>query len=131
MNNINTFDIDGVIYMGKYGGVYPGLNDIIITGRSFEESEETLGMLTKKGIHNKVMFNELSFDNKSRESSGIHKGNTIIKLEEQGYKIGIHFEDDPIQIEMIKKIVPHINIVYMQHDLTEKENVRHTEWESK
>ena len=81
MNNINTFDIDGVIYMGEYGGVYPGLNDIIITGRSFEESEETLGMLTKKGIHNKVMFNELSFDNKSRESSGIHKGNTIIKLE--------------------------------------------------
>lgn len=123
---INSFDIDGVIYMGTHGGVYPGPNDIIITGRSFEELDETLWMLNNKGIHNKVYFNQLPFDKKSRESSGIHKGNTILKLEKQGYKIGIHFEDDPIQIIEIKKIVPHVKIVYMQHDLVEKENVRHT-----
>ena len=32
---INSFDIDGVIYMGDdYDGIYPGPKDIIVTGRS-------------------------------------------------------------------------------------------------
>ena len=125
---INTFDIDGVIYMGKYGGVYPGPNDQIITGRSYEEKEETLEMLKHKGIFNKVHFNSLSFNSKSRKSSGQHKGRTMFYLEEAGYNIGIHFEDDPIQAEEIKKIMPHVNVVLLQHDLVEKENVRNDDW---
>lgn len=122
---INSFDIDGVIYMGEYGGVYPGPNDVIITGRSHEEEAETLEMLKCKGIPNTVHFNPLPFDEKTRESSGQHKGRKILELEKLGYNIGIHFEDDPIQSEEIKKLVPHINVVLLQHDLVEKENVRH------
>lgn len=122
---INTFDIDGVINMGVHDGVYPGPNDIIITGRSVEEIPETEKMLRFKGIKNEVYYNPLPFDEKTRESSGKHKGNTILLLEERGYIIGIHFEDDPIQAEEIRKIVPHINVVLLQHDLVEKENVRH------
>lgn len=125
---INSFDIDGVIYMGKYGGVYPGPDDIIITGRSKEEEQETLDMLKHKGISNKVHFNPLPFDQKSRESSGKHKGRTLFYLEEIGYRFGCHFEDDPIQAEEIKKIMPHINVVLLQHDLVEKENVRRDNW---
>tara|TARA_B100000212_G_scaffold341739_1_gene325863 strand:- start:4498 stop:4947 length:450 start_codon:yes stop_codon:yes gene_type:complete len=122
---INSFDIDGVIYMGKYGGVFPGPQDIIITGRSKEEEPETSAMLLSKGISNKVYMNPTAFDNKSREDSGRHKGRTLFYLEEIGMRFGIHFEDDPVQAEIIRKMMPHINVVLLQHELVEKENVRH------
>ena len=122
---INSFDIDGVIYLGDLGGVYPGPNDVIITGRSYEEKPETISMLKSKGIHNQVFFNPLKFDDKTRKSSGIHKGNTLKKLLSQGMNILVHWEDDPVQIEEIKKIVPEISVIYVCHNLVEKENVRH------
>ena len=126
---MNTFDIDGVIFMGPgFDGVYPGNNDTIITGRSFEEAKETIDMLHSKGITNKVYFNPLPFDKKTRESSGQHKGEIIKALITLGHHVNIHFEDDPIQAEEIKKIVPGINIVLLQHDLVEKENVRHVNY---
>lgn len=58
MSFINTFDCDGVITLG----IYPGPNDKIITGRSFEERTETLEYLRSKGINNDVFFNNLSID---------------------------------------------------------------------
>jgi hypothetical protein len=123
---INSFDIDGVIYMGEYGGVYPGPSDIIITGRSFEEEKATLQMLKKKGINNEVFFNPIPFDQKSRESSGEHKANILNDLRLfKGIKIGIHFEDDPIQAAVIRETAPHVHVVLLQHDLVEKENVWH------
>jgi hypothetical protein len=124
---LNSFDIDGVIFMDKYNGVYPGKDDIIITGRSKEERPETEAMLKSKGITNQVYYNSTPFDEKTRESSGRHKGQTLFYLEELGYKFGIHYEDDPVQAEVIKKMMPHINVVLLQHDLVEKENKRH-EW---
>ena len=52
---INSFDIDGVIYFGEeVNGVRPGEDDVIITGRSFTEREETEKMLRSRGIYNKV-----------------------------------------------------------------------------
>jgi len=122
---LNSFDIDGVIFMGDYDGVYPGKDDIIITGRSIEEEPETLAMLKSKGITNKVHFNPTPFDHKSREDSGRHKGRTLFYLEEIGHRFGIHYEDDPVQAEIIRKMMPHINVVLLQHELVEKENVRH------
>lgn len=117
---INTFDIDGVIYLGKYDGVYPGKNDIIITGRSYEEAEKTNKMLESKGITNKVYFNPLPISLKTRATSGLHKARVIRMLLEKGYKHGVHFEDDEIQIEQIKIHVPEIRIVHMVSDLVEK-----------
>ena len=122
---INSFDIDGVIYMGEYGGVYPGPSDIIITGRSFEEETATRQMLQKKGITNTVYFNPILWKDKDRVSSGRHKGHTLRDLIDSGVKIGIHFEDDPIQAEEIRQIVPEVKIVLLQHELVEKENVWH------
>lgn len=123
----NSFDIDGVIFMDKFNGVYPGPNDIIITGRSKEERPETEAMLRSKGITNVVYYNQTPFDQKTRESSGRHKGQTLFYLEQDGSRFGIHYEDDPVQAEIIRKMMPHINVVLLQHDLVEKENVRH-EW---
>lgn len=122
---INSFDIDGVIFMDKFDGVYPGKDDVIITGRSKDEEPETLAMLKSKGITNKVYMNPTPFDQKSREDSGRHKGQTLFYLEEMGMRFGIHYEDDPIQAEIIRKMMPHINVVLLQHELVEKENVRH------
>lgn len=120
---INSFDIDGVISIG----IYPGPNDIIITGRSYEEKPETLAMLGRKGIFNQVFFNDLTFDQKSRKSSGIHKGNTLNYLREQGYTISTHIEDDEVQIEQIKIIAPWCKTIHVVQDLVSKENVRHLE----
>lgn len=118
---INSFDIDGVIYMGDtFTGVFPGPDDVIITGRSYEEGDITMNMLRGRGIFNDVYMNPLKFDEKTRKSSGQHKGRTLFYLEELGYRFGIHFEDDPIQAEEIRKIMPHINIVMLEHNLTEK-----------
>lgn len=122
---INTYDIDGVIFLGEYDGVRPGPNDIIITGRSWEEFEETHKMLVSKGISNKVIYNSKKFDEKTRESSGEHKAESIKRLIENGYTHGVHFEDDEIQIEIMKKMIPNIRIVHLVSDLVTKENVRH------
>lgn len=123
---INTFDIDGVIYINKdVGGIYPGPNDVIITGRSFEEIPETEKMLYNRGIYNQVFFNCLQFNDKTRESSGKHKANTIKNLQCHGYKVMCHFEDDEIQAAVIRKECPDINVIMIVHDLTNKENVRH------
>lgn len=122
---INTFDIDGVIYMGQdLDGIYPGPDDLIITGRSIEESPETLNMLRSKGIFNNVHFNPLPFNKKTRKSSGEHKARVIRELKKV-FNIGSHYEDDPVQAEEILKIHDDVNVILLHHELTEKENVRH------
>jgi hypothetical protein len=123
---INTYDIDGVIFINnEFEGLTPTSKDIIITGRSFEEEKQTRRILSERGISNTVYFNKLKFDQKSRVTSGIHKGEVLNMLKEQGIDVGIHFEDDEIQIEEIKKIAPWVNVIHIKHELTEKENVWH------
>lgn len=124
--NINTFDCDGVIFINEeVGGVHPGPYDIIITGRSFEEVPETREMLRNRSIYNRVFFNRVKFDDKTRKGSGLHKAETIKRLQKLGYSIGAHFEDDEIQAEIIRKHCPDITVVMLVHSLTNKENVRH------
>lgn len=131
MNSINTFDIDGVIFMGfDKGGVYPGPRDVIITGRSNQEIKETLDMLNEKNINNVVYFNPLPYDQKTRETSGEHKARIIRKLINDGSVVSIHFDDDPIQADIIRRAIPEIEVVLLQHDLVEKENVRHVKDEN-
>lgn len=123
---INTYDIDGVIFMGwDMDGVHPAENDILITGRSNQEMPETLEMLKEHGINNMVYFNPTPFEQKSREDSGRHKGRILNYLLSMGEKINLHFEDDPIQADIIKQLCPSVNVVLLVHDLVEKENIRH------
>jgi hypothetical protein len=122
MMTINTFDIDGVIYLGSdLTGVFPGVHDHIITGRSVDEKDYTLEMLRDRGIFNTVHFNPTPFDKKTRVSSGLHKANIIQKLKEE-YNHGVHFEDDPVQIEVISCIIPDIRIVHLKSNLVNLEN---------
>jgi hypothetical protein len=34
--------------------------------------------------------------------------------------VAIHFEDDPIQKEIIEALVPEVKVVHLVHELTEK-----------
>ena len=130
-HTINSFDVDGVIYMGPgRHGVFPGPRDVIITGRSLlDEEKETKSMLGQRGIFNQVFMNPLPFESKTRESSGWHKANTIngYNARIQLTKIDIHFEDDPIQADIIRANCPGVEVVMLHHNLVEKENVRHIE----
>jgi hypothetical protein len=45
-----------------------------------------------------------------------------------GIDIGLHFEDDEIQIREIEKLVPGVNVVHIKHELTEKENIRRVDF---
>lgn len=133
MNNIhhiiNSYDIDGVIFLGKgIEGVFPGPADIIISGRSMEEVVETKKMLASKFITNKIYLNPLPFKDKTRESSGQHKADTILKLWSEGVHVRIHFEDDEVQAKVIRENCPNTTVVLLIHDLTEKENVRQLEF---
>lgn len=124
---INTFDIDGVINMGdKYNGLRPGIRDIIITGRSkIDEYEYTDRWLKMQGIFNSFIMNPVAFHEKSRENAGEHKAKTINGLIDAGIEIGLHFEDDPVQADIIERDCPRIKVVRIVHDLVEKENVWH------
>jgi hypothetical protein len=125
---VNGFDIDGVIHLGNgICGIRPGPKDVIITGRSYEEEPETKAFLLKHGIKNNVYFNPLPFDEKGRESSGIHKANTLKFLKhEEGIKVQFFFEDDEVQKAEIEKGW-NGKVIHVSHDFTEKENVRHLE----
>lgn len=117
---VNSYDIDGVITVG----ITPRPEDIIITGRSYEEAPETLEYLHSRGIYNQVFFNPQPFEDKTRESSGKHKANILKALY---FQVDKHFEDDEIQKAEIEKVVD-IPVVLISHNLTNKENERHLEW---
>lgn len=122
---IKTYDIDGVINLDSMGvGIRPSSpDDIIITGRSFEESKETMDFLESNGIFNKVFFNTVKFDDKTRESSGQHKGRIISELLKE-FDILCHYEDDEIQMKEIQKMT-NIKVIHVNHKgLIELENVK-------
>jgi hypothetical protein len=129
MKTINSYDIDGCIFINKeVGGIHPGPHDVIISGRSFEEKEETHDMLHKRGILNVVYLNPQRYEEKTRITSGEHKARTIKNLFDRGIKVQCHFEDDEIQAAVIRRECPDVHVVMIVHSLTNKENERHLEY---
>jgi hypothetical protein len=120
MKRINSFDIDGVIYFGEDLGVFPSDDDILVTGRSYEEAPKTLEMLRARGIYNQVFFNPLPEAEKTRQTSGQWKAKVLKGLLDNGYDVRIHFEDDPIQVDEINYLEPRVRVVHLVHELTEK-----------
>jgi len=121
---MNSYDIDGVIYLGEgRKGLLPRDEDVIITGRSFEEEDETQAQFVVLGIPLMcdVWFAPWEKSHKTRRLSGLHKANTLNRLiGGSGYNIQIHFEDDPVQADIIRQFVPGIEVVMVTHNLTEK-----------
>jgi hypothetical protein len=111
---INSWDFDGVISIG----IYPGPDDIIITGRCLDEASGVEAWLKERGIKNKVYFNPMFLVERgnhtieSRIFSGKHKANVLAQLYyTNGKEIQYHFEDDPIQIEIIRNLMPPVEVI--------------------
>lgn len=119
---MRSFDIDGVITLG----ISPRPGDVIITGRSIEESTETLEMLRDYGIPNIVYFNPLPYEQKTREASGHWKARVIAAI-----GVERHFEDDPIQAEIVRAKNPDVEVIMVTapEELQHFENRRNLTWE--
>jgi hypothetical protein len=119
---MNVFDFDGVVSIG----VHPGPGDIIVTGRSFEEAREVNRLLTDRGIFCAVYFNPIRLSerttgtDKSRTSGGLHKAAIISMFKENRVMVNRVFEDDELQVTIIKNIHPELEIVHLVHDLVTK-----------
>jgi predicted GIY-YIG superfamily endonuclease len=131
ISKINSYDCDGVITLG----ITPpkGGNDVIITGRSFEERENTLKYFARREIENEVFFSPWKYEEKTRKKSGIHKGNTIWELFNSGILVQAHFDDDFDQIKEIRKIIKFYGlptvVIFVNHFGTiDLENCLHDEF---
>jgi hypothetical protein len=119
-DTVNSFDFDGVIYFGnKNPGVRPAKGDVIITGRSYEEADKTREFCMKYEIDNEIYFSQVPEHLKTREISGYHKAITLRTLSKK-MNIAIHFEDDPVQKDIIEALCPFVKVVHFVHELTEK-----------
>ena len=118
-----AYDFDGVISIG----ITPrSSQDFIITGRCIDEKEEVLKVLKERGITNHVYFNPMTLKErgnhtlKARRFSGTHKARTLEMLKNDGYEIARFFEDDPVQLKLIKKSHPALDVVHIKSTLVEK-----------
>lgn len=126
---MNSYDFDGVLYLGPgRKGFLPREEDVIVTGRSYEEQKVTMQHLRELGISTdkEIYFAPWKWESKTRVLSGIHKARTLAMMISSGMEIQIHFEDDPVQAEIIERALgDKLTVVLIHHDLTEKENVKH------
>lgn len=130
--NICSYDIDGVLYNGPNSpSLRPGTNqDVIITGRSIDEKTETYEFLDSRKITNLVFFNYTPFDKKTRDGSGKHKADIInfYNCTSGTNRIVIHYEDDPVQAEIIQKLCPDVTVILLNNPLVELSNRRNLDW---
>ncbi len=90
---MNGYDFDGVISTG----IRPeSRHDVIITGRSYEESAETYSYLIKNGIFNAVYFLPVKFDDKHPDKSAYWKASMILQL-----GVDVFYEDEDRQAKII------------------------------
>jgi hypothetical protein len=101
----NIFDFDGVTTIG----IHPTVDDIIITGRTVDESRFVLDYVWRHGLQCPVYFNPCTIQTRGRgtvecrKHSALHKAKTIVQLVNGGVQIGKIFEDDKVQIDVMKE----------------------------
>lgn len=122
-NGIFAYDFDGVVSIG----IRPRFSDdIIITGRCQEESPYVFEKLSEMGITCNVYFNQMTLEERgnhtiqARTYSGEHKARTISRLKNEGINIVRFFEDDPVQMVIIKEHHPDLDIVHIVSNLVQK-----------
>lgn len=120
---IFAYDFDGVVSIG----VRPRYSDdVIITGRCQEEAHYVFEKLSEMGISTNVYFNQMTLAERGNHSvearvfSGKHKAKTIRELAEQGIIVERFFDDDEVQIAVIKQEHPDLDIVHIVSNLVEK-----------
>lgn len=107
-NKLNGYDFDGVIT----AGVRPkSPSDVIITGRSYEESLETYSYLHRHGIYNAVYFMPYKFDDKHPNLSAEWKAFMIGMLNVETFH-----EDEIRQANIIKASHPNLEVVLVTNE---------------
>lgn len=121
--NIFAYDFDGVVSLG----IRPRFSDdVIITGRCQEEADYVFEKLKEMNIQCNVYFNQMTLAERgnhtvaAREFSGRHKARTIYNLKEEGINVVRFFDDDEVQIAVIKEWHPELEIVHVVSTLVEK-----------
>lgn len=100
---MNVFDFDGVVSVG----IHPGPDDVIVTGRGYDEAAYVYGRLRSLGVLPvAVYFNPMTKAmGRSREQSGSHKAGIIRHLASYGNRIGVLFEDDEVQKNAVEQSI--------------------------
>jgi hypothetical protein len=120
---IFAYDFDGVVSIG----VRPRYSDdVIITGRCQEEAPYVFEKLGEMGISTNVYFNQMTLAERGNHSvearifSGKHKAKTIRDLANDGIFVERFFDDDEVQIAVIKQEHPDLDVVHIVSNLVEK-----------
>lgn len=120
---IFAYDFDGVVSIGirpRYS------DDVIITGRCQEEAPYVFQKLEELGISANVYFNPMTLAERGNHTvearifSGKHKAKTIRDLADIGIFVERFFDDDDVQIAVIKQEHPTLDIVHIVSNLVEK-----------
>lgn len=123
IHKIYAYDFDGVVSLG----IRPRWSDdVIITGRCQEEAPYVFEKLAELNIATTVYFNQITLAERgdhtveARIFSGKHKAKTISDLKKDGVEVVRFFEDDEVQIAVIKEAHPELDIVHIVSNLVEK-----------
>jgi hypothetical protein len=124
MKSVFGYDFDGVVSIG----ITPSSSqDVVITGRCLDESEIVFDILKKRNILCNVYLNPMllaergNHTESSRILSAHHKAKTITVLErEKICKVVRFFEDDPLQLDILKKFHPDLEYVFIESNLVQK-----------
>lgn len=82
-NSVTAYDFDGVVYAGdgKEGPMRPSEGDFIVTGRSWEEAQETNQWLHSHGIYVPVYYRPGSYDDLTVKSSRQWKAHVLAQIQ--------------------------------------------------
>lgn len=115
---VKAYDFDGVVSEGIH--IPRWQHDIIISGRTFQESAVIYDKMEELGIKNAVYFNPIHYKDRgdhtvsARTSSGTHKAAIISMLFANKVNLVEFFEDDFIQADIIKEAHPTLKITLVE-----------------
>lgn len=119
IEGISLYDFDGVVSTGKF---YLRPGDVIVTGRCVDEAQIVLGMLSKLGVDMiPVYFNPIMLKDrgenteKARTISAYHKVSICKSMLANGVKIRDCYEDDPLQLQIIKSCIRGLKIHFVEN----------------
>jgi hypothetical protein len=111
---LTSWDFDNTLTTGLFS---PKEGDIILTGRCYDEAPYVFQKLKELGIMIQlpIFFNPMPIrvrgdhNEEARIKSACHKVEVLNKLIH--YNDVTHYDDDLVQIDMIRRYVPQVNII--------------------
>lgn len=118
--NLVSWDFDGVLSTGRFT-LDKAVRNVVVTGRTIDEYPFVYNRLYELGMVLPVYFNPISLRKrgdhtlKARVYSGNHKINVLTALK-KNFSTMVHYEDDPLQVAMIKQALPRLKVIFVEND---------------